>query len=294
MLASVILPSPRRFLKWARCSFWTGECRTFRSLGEARLVDKRGSVWLNRRPPGTAGLASVEYPSGQRGQTVNLLAYAFAGSNPASTTTFPPLGERGFREKQLLFFIPDQLNASSSRPIRDRRGLEARGRCGPPERMNSSKKLAGLAEGDALLGDFRELARAWGCPVFAPVLSEACPGWRPYATSFRGFLAGYRSGPLTRHRGALDPRGVRSGWPAGCPGNPGPGRQGAPPRARPGDGGGQPSGSAYPMASLLRDASVCGTSGSSSVICARWSAGAGRRAGIRLSMESSWLYTLCP
>ena len=31
--------------------------------------------------------ALVGYPSGQRGQTVNLLAYAFAGSNPAPTTT---------------------------------------------------------------------------------------------------------------------------------------------------------------------------------------------------------------
>jgi hypothetical protein len=30
----------------------------------------------------------VGYPSGQRGQTVNLLAYAFAGSNPAPTTNF--------------------------------------------------------------------------------------------------------------------------------------------------------------------------------------------------------------
>jgi hypothetical protein len=30
----------------------------------------------------------VGYPSGQRGQTVNLLAYAFDGSNPSPTTTF--------------------------------------------------------------------------------------------------------------------------------------------------------------------------------------------------------------
>ena len=30
----------------------------------------------------------VGYPSGQRGQTVNLLAYAFTGSNPVPTTTF--------------------------------------------------------------------------------------------------------------------------------------------------------------------------------------------------------------
>jgi hypothetical protein len=28
----------------------------------------------------------VGYPSGQRGQTVNLLAYAFDGSNPSPTT----------------------------------------------------------------------------------------------------------------------------------------------------------------------------------------------------------------
>ncbi len=30
----------------------------------------------------------VGYPSGQRGQTVNLLAHAFDGSNPSPTTTF--------------------------------------------------------------------------------------------------------------------------------------------------------------------------------------------------------------
>ena len=30
----------------------------------------------------------VGYPSGQRGQTVNLLAYAFDGSNPSPTTMF--------------------------------------------------------------------------------------------------------------------------------------------------------------------------------------------------------------
>lgn len=28
------------------------------------------------------------YPSGQRGQTVNLLAYAFGGSNPPPSTSF--------------------------------------------------------------------------------------------------------------------------------------------------------------------------------------------------------------
>src|SRR5262249_62259489 len=32
---------------------------------------------------------SGRYPSGQRGQTVNLLAYAFGGSNPPLPTTLP-------------------------------------------------------------------------------------------------------------------------------------------------------------------------------------------------------------
>jgi hypothetical protein len=38
----------------------------------------------------------VGYPSGQRGQTVNLLAYAFSGSNPEPTTTLFPQGNSGF------------------------------------------------------------------------------------------------------------------------------------------------------------------------------------------------------
>ena len=43
-------------------------------------------------PPNPAGL--VGYPSGQRGQTVNLLAYAFTGSNPVPTTIFFDLASR--------------------------------------------------------------------------------------------------------------------------------------------------------------------------------------------------------
>src|SRR5687768_3299862 len=39
------------------------------------------------------------YPSGQRGQTVNLLAYAFGGSNPPPSTIFPFTGS--WREKTL-------------------------------------------------------------------------------------------------------------------------------------------------------------------------------------------------
>ena len=48
-------------------------------------VDNDKKLWLNPRPA-QVDFALVGYPSGQRGQTVNLLAYAFAGSNPAPTT----------------------------------------------------------------------------------------------------------------------------------------------------------------------------------------------------------------
>ena len=44
---------------------------------------------LAKRPSGKFSSQRMgRYPSGQRGQTVNLLAYAYAGSNPALPTTF--------------------------------------------------------------------------------------------------------------------------------------------------------------------------------------------------------------
>jgi hypothetical protein len=45
----------------------------------------------------------VGYPSGQRGQTVNLLAYAFTGSNPVPTTIFSPAS---FSFSFCLFLVP--------------------------------------------------------------------------------------------------------------------------------------------------------------------------------------------
>ena len=52
-----------------------------------------GSWHVLPPPPGAIRLHRFkgEYPSGQRGQTVNLLAYAFTGSNPVSPTHRGPL-----------------------------------------------------------------------------------------------------------------------------------------------------------------------------------------------------------
>ena len=51
----------------------------------------------------------VGYPSGQRGQTVNLLAYAFDGSNPSPTTTLFSLAKH--------HFSPSLIGVSAVSPV---------------------------------------------------------------------------------------------------------------------------------------------------------------------------------
>ena len=50
------------------------------------------------------------YSSGQRGQTVNLLASAFAGSNPALPTSIAEVA-------QLVEHQPSKLNVAGSNPV---------------------------------------------------------------------------------------------------------------------------------------------------------------------------------
>ncbi|MEN9678583.1 MAG: hypothetical protein RIS76_4479 [Verrucomicrobiota bacterium] len=66
------------------CEPGSGSCE-FRK----KPLERRASLPIHCRPVPWDGVrtAGVGYPSGQRGQTVNLLAYAFTGSNPVPTTT---------------------------------------------------------------------------------------------------------------------------------------------------------------------------------------------------------------
>src|SRR5256885_4525585 len=68
--------------------------------------DSRGS----HRVPADSG----RYPSGQRGQTVNLLAYAFGGSNPPLPTNFAAddCGNSSAVERQ-----PSKLGVAGSNPV---------------------------------------------------------------------------------------------------------------------------------------------------------------------------------
>ena len=63
---------------------------------------------------------SGRYPSGQRGQTVNLLAYAFGGSNPPLPTIFAGEPRRVERERGNSSAVerqPSKLGVAGSNPV---------------------------------------------------------------------------------------------------------------------------------------------------------------------------------
>ena len=74
---------------------------------------------------------SGRYPSGQRGQTVNLLAYAFGGSNPPLPTTDPG-GNSSAVERQ-----PSKLGVAGSNPV---------SRSTVSERRSAARVAGGLSE----------------------------------------------------------------------------------------------------------------------------------------------------
>jgi hypothetical protein len=74
---------------------------------------------------------SGRYPSGQRGQTVNLLAYAFGGSNPPLPTTDSG-GNSSAVERQ-----PSKLGVAGSNPVS--RSIET-------ERRSAARGEGGLSE----------------------------------------------------------------------------------------------------------------------------------------------------
>jgi hypothetical protein len=88
---------------------------------------------------------SGRYPSGQRGQTVNLLAYAFGGSNPPLPTTDSG-GNSSAVERQ-----PSKLGVAGSNPVS--RSIVATGR--RPARIVgglSETRVAALADAPGNVG----------------------------------------------------------------------------------------------------------------------------------------------
>ena len=82
--------------------------RGFDSSRQRQLLnDTQLSREVSQRVPADSG----RYPSGQRGQTVNLLAYAFGGSNP-------PLPTRLFRgNSSAVERQPSKLGVAGSNPV---------------------------------------------------------------------------------------------------------------------------------------------------------------------------------
>src|SRR6516164_3271651 len=85
----------------------------------------------------------ARYPSGQRGQTVNLLAHAFGGSNPPLATTPGSRAEMGTGSRDDKRDARDRDRArgrSRARPERDR---DLRGNSSGVERQPSKLGVAG-------------------------------------------------------------------------------------------------------------------------------------------------------
>src|SRR5438128_3417835 len=106
---------------------------------------------------------SGRYPSGQRGQTVNLLANAFGGSNPPLPTTYPG-GNSSAVERQ-----PSKLGVAGSNPVS--RSIVARAACsGPIEGGLSEARVAPMRLSEARVAARGGLSEARVAPMR---LSEA-------------------------------------------------------------------------------------------------------------------------
>ena len=127
-------------------------CPCWRSSGAEQLPCKQ---WVGgSNPPASASFCAAfsptrgshrmpagsgRYPSGQRGQTVNLLAYAFGGSNPPLPTTDPG-GNSSAVERQ-----PSKLGVAGSNPVSRSIVLERR-RAARVEGGLSEARVAALAD----------------------------------------------------------------------------------------------------------------------------------------------------
>ncbi len=126
----------------------------------------------------------VGYPSGQRGQTVNLLTYVFAGSNPAPTTTqnrpaeqrFCPVFTGMFSLVRFLanctFGLLASLACFSKTMLRKRaESVQAKVRLPGVFRSSASAKAAPRPT-------VRERWPLWKVSAFGPDDGERRQGWR--------------------------------------------------------------------------------------------------------------------
>ena len=97
---------------------------------------------------------SGRYPSGQRGQTVNLLALVFGGSNPPLPTTDPG-GNSSAVERQ-----PSKLGVAGSNPVSRSRHIE-----------NGLAHVAQLAEHALGKGEVSGSIPDMGSRIFSPTHS---------------------------------------------------------------------------------------------------------------------------
>jgi hypothetical protein len=87
--------------------------RGFESSRQRQTLKDTLAREVSQRVPADSG----RYPSGQRGQTVNLLAYAFGGSNPPLPTTFDMTMLDGCGNSSAVERQPSKLGVAGSNPV---------------------------------------------------------------------------------------------------------------------------------------------------------------------------------
>ena len=90
-------------------------------------------------PP--AGNGKGEYPSGQRGQTVNLLTYVFGGSNPSSPISSTPTARREVHPAGRSENLRTSQPPSKPRPLPPGRSIRLPKFC--PTRAQSASSSVG-------------------------------------------------------------------------------------------------------------------------------------------------------
>jgi hypothetical protein len=99
---------------------------------------------------------SGRYPSGQRGQTVNLLAYAFGGSNPPLPTTSND-DEPGIRKggnSSAVERQPSKLGVAGSNPVSRSRF------CGIAHVAQSAERVLGKDEVSGSIPDMGSISNS--------------------------------------------------------------------------------------------------------------------------------------
>ena len=160
-----------------------------------------GAPWATLPRPNGGDILGG-YSSGQRGQTVNLLAYAYGGSNPSPPTALKSAAPCGWRALSFRGRRACRLRRPAAR-LR-RAGILGSRACGPGWRI-PRLALGIRGEGTAPAARIRAVANVF--PVSLPLLAP-----REWAVAAGACLGGWDWRSLDRWHGGRAGNALDEGW----------------------------------------------------------------------------------